>query len=194
MLETLTKDDILEFYSTKFSPSSAARSTFAVQLVAQSSAEDIAAKTTDVEKCEKLADALIALLAQMGLQAEAEDRAKLVKEFEKADVSKGESQPILNAVGTWLAAVGLDEESTKAVLAQGEQALPQLFPAAGIVSAQAPAGTNGHAALNGTSNGVKEVKRILVEDVKAWKASMPLAANPRPVKDVTEFEELGSKL
>ncbi|USW51351.1 Putative peptidase M16, metalloenzyme, LuxS/M16 peptidase, peptidase M16, middle/third [Septoria linicola] len=194
VLETLSKDDVLEFYKTKFSPSSDVRSTFAVQLVAQSSAEDIAAKTTDMEKCEKLADGLIALFAQMGLQAEAEDRTKLVKEFKKADVSKGESQPTLNAVGTWLAAVGLDEESTKAVLAQSEQALPQLFPAAGIVSAQAPAETNGHAASTGTSNGVKKVERILVEDVKAWKASMPLAANPKPVKDVTEFEELEPKL
>ena len=194
ILETLTKDDVLELYAKRFSPSSAERSTFATQLVAQSSPADIAAKTTDAEKCEKLADQVLALLSQMGLQAEPADRTKLVTELEKADVSKGDVQAILNSIGTWLVAVGLDEASTKVVLSQGEQALPQLLPAAGIVvpteAAEGVNGSNGHVEVNG----VKEINRVLVENVKAWKAGLPLAPFPHPVKDISEFEELEPKL
>ena len=136
------------------------------------------------------------MLSGIGLQCEAEDRTKLVENLGKTDISKGDVPATLKAIGTWLAAVGLDEESTKVVLAQGEQALPQLFPAAGIVAPSHEAErTNGTIEANGTTNeSVKEIKRILVEDVKGWKASLPLAANPKPVKDLSEFEELESKL
>lgn len=194
MLETLTKNDILEMYAKRFSPHSPARSTFATQLVAQSSPADIAAKTTDSEKCEKLADQVLAMLAQGGLQVEPADRTKLVTELEKIDVTTGDVQSILNSIGIWLLAVGLNEESTKMVLAQGAQALPQLLPAAGIIPAteatKEPNDSNGHA----DTSGVPEINRVLVEDVKAWKAGLPLAPIPLPVKDISEFEELEPKL
>ncbi|KAM3418074.1 hypothetical protein BST61_g6279 [Cercospora zeina] len=198
-LETLTKEDIVDFYMTRLSPSSPVRSTFATQLVAQSSPEDIAAKTTDAEKSEKLADQVLALLSEMALQCEAEDRIKLVEGLSKTDISKGDVPTTLKVIGTWLAAIGLDEQSIKDILVQGEEALPQLFPAAGIIAPAHSADdeqTNGTTeTTNGTDNKkVKEIKRTLVEDVKAWKASLPLAANPKPVKDLEEFEELEAKL
>ena len=35
---------------------------------------------------------------------------------------------------------------------------------------------------------------VVIEDVKTFKASMPLSAGATPVKDLSEYEELGSKL
>ena len=44
-----------------------------------------------------------------------------------------------------------------------------------------------------TTNGNK-AKTIIIEDVKAFKASMPLSAGTRAVKDLSEFEEVVPRL
>ena len=54
--------------------------------------------------------------------------------------------------------------------------------------------TNGHAHVNGSAEGKKTKKPVLIEDVPAFKASMSLSAIARPVKDISEFEELEPKL
>lgn len=42
-----------------------------------------------------------------------------------------------------------------------------------------------------SSNGTKP---ILIEDVRGYKAGLPVSAAARPVKDLSEYEELDSKL
>jgi insulysin len=42
--------------------------------------------------------------------------------------------------------------------------------------------------------GPSDSKTVVIEDVKAFKASMPLTAGVRPIKDLSEFEELEAKL
>lgn len=194
----MTKEDILEFYAQYFRPGSATRSTLAIHLVAQKSAEDVAAETTDDQKIEKLTDKIIELLGQIGLQPEADDRKTLGQELEKAGAASGDVKAISSALGNALRAGGLDEESIKLVLTQGEAVLPSLLPTAGIVAPAAKEaetnGVNGHTETNGVSDEKSKVKRVLIEDVKAWKAGLPLTTAAQAVKDVTEFEELEPKL
>lgn len=89
------------------------------------------------------------------------------------------------------------EEQVKTIAEQGEALLKQLLPQLGIRSApaegeQAPL-TNGHAA---EANGEKEKKKkpVIIDDVRAWKASLPASKGPRMVKELSEFEDLGAKL
>lgn len=197
-IEPLTKAEVLDFYNKYFLPGSPHRSKFSVHLIAQASPEDIAAKMNPSEQREKLAEEIDTVLQQMLQGAPPMDRAGLVAEFEKVDISTGDIPTILNALGAYLAANGMPEEVLETVHAQGVQFLPQLLPAAGIVApvpeVTTTNGVNGHAETNGAANGLKQNKLVKVEDVRAFKASLPLTAGPRPVADLSEFEELEPKL
>ncbi|KAK5134751.1 hypothetical protein LTR08_006126 [Meristemomyces frigidus] len=196
-VELLTKEDMLEFFRSYFLPSSPTRSKMSVHLVAQTSAEDIAAKTDPAEQKEKLADALTQVLAQLGAPAEKE---ALVKLLEKVDVAGGDTAGILTAVGDYLnGRAGVAKEQIEQVMQQGQSMLAQVLPSLGISSKAAAASetsgaseTNG--VVNGHAEGEKTNKTVLIEDVPAFKASMALSAGATPIKDISEFEELEPKL
>lgn len=197
-IENVTKEDILEFYATHFRPGSATRTTFSIHLIAQTSAEDIAAKITPEQQNEKLVEKVASLLAKLGIQGEAEDMEKLSGELKKVDITSGDLPTILSAIGTVLDAGGLPKDTVKQVLSQMEIALPPLLPAVGIKVAAPPAeetpATTTAAATDGATNGVPKSKLVKIENAKAFKASLPLGLPQRPVKDLSEFEELEPKL
>lgn len=138
---------------------------------------------------DKLLDAVTQVLGQLGL--EEVDDAALRRKFEKVDVVGGDLEGIVGAVGAYLVDVAdVAQEEADAVVEQGRQVLGGVLPSLGIVGpGQAPA-------VDGEVDGAaeKESKTVLIEDIKAWKASMPLSAGPRPVADLSEFEETGPKL
>lgn len=142
-------------------------------------------------------------MGQLGLDV---DQAALEQKFESVDIAGADLEGIVAAVGRYLSEVaGAAEEEVKEVLEQGRVVIGGVLPSLGIV---APGGaseeqqqtvmTNGDAqhALDGEVNGEKkrESKTVVIEDIKAWKASMPLSAGARPVRDLSEFEEVGPKL
>jgi insulysin len=101
---------------------------------------------------------------------------------------------------------GVAEEQIKALAEQGEGLLQQILPSLNL-SSSAPAkedGSNGNAEANEyLSNADEKVngdeqkekkKPILIEDVRAWKASLPASQGPRMVKDLSEFEDFEAKL
>ena len=135
------------------------------------------------------------MLEQSGL--EDTNTQDLNKRMEKVDLAAGNAKDIMGAVGSYLTeTAGMAAEQVEAVVEQGQIALASVLPSLGIV----PQGANGIAEEAAQPNGEVEVngeaksKTVVIEDVKAFKASMPLSAGVRPVKDLSEFEETGSKL
>ncbi|KAK5120857.1 hypothetical protein LTR85_005924 [Meristemomyces frigidus] len=190
-IEPLTKEDMLDFFRSYFLPSSPTRAKASIHLVAQASAEDIAAKTDPAEQKEKLAGMLSQVLGQLGVEA---DNATLVKKLEKVDVAGGDTAGILNAVGGYLKeTAGVAAEQIEQIMQQGQAVLAQVLPSLGISTKPAVPETNGEIAVTGDAP-EKASKTVLIEDVPAFKASMPLSAGARPVKDISEFEELEPKL
>lgn len=196
----MTKSTVLDFYRQHFLPSSATRAKASIWLIAQSSAADVAANTSDAEKKEKLLETVSQILDQLGLDV---DDAALEQQFESVDIAGADLEGIVGAVGKYLTDVaGASEEEAQEVVEQGRTVIGGVLPSLGIVApAAAAAGeeqqpvANGHA--NGEVNGEAEreqSKAVVIEDVKAWKASMPLSAGPRPVRELSEFEEVGPKL
>lgn len=190
---------MLEFFRKHYHPSSPSRAKLAIHLIAQSSAADLANKTSDAEKRDKLVEMMGQMLGQMGLSGAAASSADLSKRMQKVDLSRADVEGIVNAVGGYMKeGLGVAAEQVEQVLEQGKVALAQVLPSLGIVAQQ-----NGEEKVNGeaaapTANGndVTDGGKTahIIEDVKAFKASMPLSAGPRAVKDLREFEELGSKL
>ena len=191
----MTKDDILGFYKYYISPSSPNRAKVAIHLIAQSSAADLAAKTSSAEKRQKLVEKISEMLEQIGL--EDTNTADLTKRIEKVDLTAGGAKDIMVAVGGYLKdSAGLAAEQVEAVVEQGQIALASVLPSLGIVPKDSNAATEESAQPNGEpeANGEVQSKTVVIEDVKAFKASMPLSAGVRPVKDLSEFEELEAKL
>ena len=191
-IEPLTKEDMLEFFKTYYHPSSPTRAKASVHMIAQSSAQDIAAKTSSSEKREKLVSTLVQMLEQLGL--EDVDAKDLTKRMEKVDIASGDTGGIASAVGAYLKeSAGMVAEQVEQVVEQGKVALDQILPSLGIVTQDVAPMANGEAG-EVVTNGESHSKTIVIEDVKAFKASMPLSAGTRPVKDLREFEELEAKL
>ena len=139
------------------------------------------------------------MLSQLGL--EDTNVADLNKRMEKVDITSGDTDGIMGAVASYLKeSAGVAAEKADAVVEQGKVALVSLLPSLGIVPKDAAAEPNG--AIDGSVQskddavveGEVRSKTVVIEDVKAFKASMPLSAGVRPVKDLSEFEELEAKL
>lgn len=170
-----------------------------MHLIAQASAADLANKTSDGEKVEKLVDTLVQMLSQLGLE-DANAAAELKKRLQKVDVAKADLEGIVGAVGGYMKeGAGIAAEQVEQILAQGKAVIAQVLPTLGIVAPSTAAVSSGEtngeavAGVNGTEK-EKKSKTVVIEDVKAFKASMPLSPGPRAVKDLREFEELGAKL
>lgn len=192
-IEPLTKEDILEFYRYYIHPDSPHRAKATIYLMAQSSAADLASKTSVSEKREKLVETLSQMLEQLGL--EDTNASDLTKRLEKVDLGAGDAKDIMVAVGGYLKeSAGMAADQVEALVEQGQTVLASVLPSLGIVpeaASEETAQPNGEVESNGEST---EKNTIVIEDVKAFKASMPLSAGVRPVKDLSEFEELGAKL
>ena len=137
------------------------------------------------------------------------DETALSQSLSKLDLTAGapDSKSVLAAVTSYLRdSAGVAEEQIKALAEQGEGLLQQILPSLNL-SSSAPAkedGSNGNAEANEyLSNADEKVngdeqkekkKPILIEDVRAWKASLPASQGPRMVKDLSEFEDFEAKL
>jgi len=190
-LDTLTKDEIVDSFDAYFKPGSSTRSKHSIHMVAQASAEDIAAKVDPGEQREKLAAKISEILTQLGLAA---DPVILCTYLEKVDLAKGDVESITTAVGDYLQKVaGVAVEQVESITQQAQAIMPQLLPALGI---KAQTDGNANENLESDADGQTDVKSkpVLIEDVRAFKASLLAAPAPAPVKDLSEFEELEPKL
>jgi insulysin len=123
----------------------------------------------------------------------------------KLDLSADtDSKSVLATVTSCLRdSAGVAEEQIKALAEQGEGLLQQILPSLNLSSSTTSAKeaeTNGHVAngdvkVNGNGEKEKEKKKpVLIEDVRAWKASLPASQGPRMVKNLSEFEDFEAKL
>lgn len=193
----MTKQDMLDFYRTSFLPGSSKRMKTSTHLIAQASADSIAEKQDPRELRGKLADALAKTLTAIGVDTDVD---ALTKRLEKIDITSGDKESMTGAIAKYLEEdAKLAKDAVEQVREQGEGLLAQLLPSLGIRSAPAAAKANGQADgvdgdANGEVNGEKKSEVILIEDVPGFKASLALSAAPRPVRDLSEFEELEPKL
>lgn len=181
-IQPLTKSDLQAFYRSYFHPSSTTRAKASVHLIAQGSA---AASSDNVKK---LSSALSQALTQ--LSGTAVDEIALSSRLAKLDLNAGtDVQGILSTVTGYLReSAGMAEEQIKSLAEQGEGLLKQILPSLNLTAAPEKGQENGEVASE------KEKKTVLIEDVRAWKASLPASQGPRRVKELAEFEELESKL
>jgi insulysin len=192
-IQPLIKSDLQAFYRSYFHPSSETRAKASVHLIAQGSA---AASNDNVKK---LTSALSQALTQLG--GSTVDEAALSSRLSKLDLNAStDVQGILGAVTGYLReSAGMAEEQVKSLAEQGEELLKQILPSLNLTAAAAPpsekeGGTKEAVGAVVEGDEKEKKKTVLIEDVRAWKASLPASQGPRMVRDLTEFEDFEAKL
>ncbi|KAI9654808.1 MAG: Insulinase (Peptidase M16) [Bathelium mastoideum] len=200
LIRPLTKPDMLEFYRNYIAPSAPHRAKAAVHLRAQA-----LAPTDDFfGQSDKILALTTKILNQLGVGNI--DETKLAGRLEKVNLdATGDEQGnhgIINAIRSFLESdTGIAKDEVASIIDKGKAVLADLLSLAKPATA-----TNGAEAPNGTVNGVDQAdgthldtinsgpKPVVIEDVPKWKAGMEIGRAARPVKDLTEFEELEPKL
>jgi len=171
-LEPLTKDHVIKFFERYIAPTSASRSKLSVHLVAQNTASSIIESASPEDKSTILTTALTKLFAAHNIST---DEEKLATRLRGRRLSLSEPAPVAEAVTEYLTAdAGVDVEKAREVVQQGLVALG--------------GGQTEEAKEKGTGDAV------LIEDVHAWKASLVVDAGAQPVRPLSDFEDIESKL
>lgn len=191
-IENISKQDMVDFYELHMSPASPQRAKAAVWLVAQTTPEELAAASDPSEQINKLADAMGQMLTQVGIQY---DAGKLQARLANSNAASGDVSNVKAGLGAYLKQdAGVPEADVEKLLADSDPVLKQILPAVGIV-AQSAKDTSDAASTTSSERKLPTNKEAeVIEDVRDFKARMPLSEGARPSRDLVEFEDLEPKL
>jgi insulysin len=183
LIRQLTKADMQSFYNKHISPESPTRAKLSLHMTAQASPPETPDLSTE-EKKERLVGALLQYLTSTGLEL---DEDKVKQDFSRVDVSNGDDQTILSTIRHSIA----DKASAQKLDVILEEIGKNLETLLVDLKIKAPAGEK---EVNCTDVAKKISTPVIINDVDTWKASMKLSEGPRPVNDLSQFEELEPKL
>ena len=184
VVRPLTKREMIDFFNYYIHPTSPHRAKLSVHLSAQTSPEEVAQGISDDEKKEKVMSLLTKSLTVAGIEA---DKEKLTARFASVDVAGGDQTAILEAVSKYLTEdAKIPTDKANQFLKQSAQLMSTTLPALGIEVSQKSKDELREAPV------VKET--TFIDSVPEWKATLQASACPRPVRDLTEYEEFDAKL
>lgn len=187
-IRTLTKPDVIEFFKQYIDPRSPSRAKLSIHMKSHSSNASTDDGMTPEEQKTKLTEALAAYLSSAGVPVETE---KFQTAFDNVDVASGDKEAILSTVSDFLVSeMKLPEDKVQQTIEQGEQKLDFQLSQFGI---KALPNEDGVEAVNGT-NGTGHKEPTFITNVPQYKASLPVSAGPKPIKDLSEFEDIEPKL
>ena len=188
-LKPLTKSDLIDFFKHYINPTSPSRAKLSVHMIAQSSPKEVAGNISPAEQKEKVISMLAKYLTALGIDA---DQENLVKHFDNVDVAGGDQAGIIAAVARYLDQdAAMPAEDSSQVLAQGQQLLSTILPGLGIEVKQTVDGVDGVEELP-EAPPVK--KTTFIENVREFKAGLPMTVARKPVVDLSEFWDAEPKL
>ncbi|KAI9676006.1 MAG: Insulinase (Peptidase M16) [Caeruleum heppii] len=201
-IKTLAKADMVEFFQQYINPSASTRAKLSVHLLAKASAAEQAKSMSPQERNEKLLTLLSQYLSSEAIEA---DISLLRPRLAAIDIESDGPQSLVQAIGRFLTEdVQLETDKVTAILVKGQGLLEAALPALGIPTSSATQSqANGetesppaNGLINGEADGHGHAtsETVVIEDVHAFKAGMAVSAGARPVKDLSEFEDLEPKL
>lgn len=127
---------------------------------------------------------LITLVVQfLNSEGVSPDATSLAHRLKDVDISGGDAQGIAKAISTHLVEdLKLEQKKADEVVKKGQEMISStVLPSLGV---------------SVTSNGEEKKGRepVKITDVRDFKASLQVSRGPRAVKELSEFEDLESKL
>jgi insulysin len=171
-IDKQNKEDLIKFFDQYISPASNARAKLAIHLVAQGAPSSVIESAPPSAKNEMMLKALTKLFKAHNIDT---DVNKLGSQLEHLTISVSNPEPLADAVMSYLVKDANVSEAAAKTVVKG------LADADGFGGAEVKA---------------KEASEppTIIENVHAFKASLNVSAGPRPVKDLSEFEDLEAKL
>ncbi|KAI9872698.1 MAG: Insulinase (Peptidase M16) [Pleopsidium flavum] len=158
-------------------------------MVAQLSPKAIAGTIDSAEQKGKVVTLLGKYLNSLGLAVDSE---KLEERFEDVDVTGGDQRGIIKTIEAYLSEdIKLEDGRAEDVIEQGQQLLGTVLPSLGIEVLPA----NMEDGEDVKSDDVPVTKTTtFIGNVHEYKAELQVSAGARPVKDLSEFEDMEPKL
>ena len=185
-IKPLTKADMLQFFHYYVHPLSPTRAKLSIHMIAQASPKAVGGSMSREEKNEKVLALLGKFLTVTGVEA---DMEKLQHHFADVDIAKGDQKAIVGAVTAYLKEIGIAEDKVTQILEQGQQLLTTALPGLGIECQPV------------VEDGAEELPpapivkpTTFISNVHDFKASLMATAGPTPMTDLSEFEDIESKL
>lgn len=190
-IEPLSQAETIEFFDRYISPDSPTRSKLTVYLRAQSSAADLSKGLEPSVLKENMLQLLEHFLQSEGTVGKPE---QIQQRLDGVEIRPENQQVILLALEQYvLADLGLEDEEAKAVLEKGQTMMSALWHSAGVRAQQGQA-MDGTSAEDDGSGRTAKGAAVQVDNIYEFRAKLPLTVGAHPVRDVSKFEELTSKL
>lgn len=154
-------------------------------MLAQSSPAAIASSAQDSTTSEQKVSSLVTLVTQfLNSEGVAANADGLAKRLESVDVVKGDGRGIVGAISAHLLE-DLKVEKVKAddVLKKGQEVIGAALPGLGVNITDATKEVDG-----------AKREAVKITDVRDFKAGLQVSRGPRAVRELSEFEDLESKL
>jgi insulysin len=184
-IEPLTKQDLISFYDEFIAPSSTTRAKIAVHLVAQGTPAAVLENAAPEAKAKLIMATLIKFLDSQGIPANPE---QLARRFTDVNLADADPAPFVGAVMTYLTEDAEIPATQATLVVQQGMIMMQAAQAKGeeqtLLTSEKPAPVESS----------PEKKPTLIEDVRAFKATLQLSPGPQPTKRLTEYEDTEAKL
>ncbi|MCJ1394478.1 Insulinase (Peptidase M16) [Xylographa bjoerkii] len=185
-IKSLTIQDLIVFFEHYIHPTAAYRAKLSVHMVAQTSPKQVAGNITPTEQKEKVLGLLTKYMTSLGVGV---DEDKLASHFSDIDVAAGDQSAMISAVARYLTEdAQVPEEHSQQIIEQGHQLMSTILPSLGIE-------------VQPLTDGAEDLPPVppvkdttFIENVHDYKAGLEATAGPRPLMDLSEFEESEPKL
>lgn len=189
-LKQLNKKDIQDFYNDFIDPNSKIRAKLSVHMMAQGNAKE-ETKLSAEQQSEAVTDALLKFLSSSGVNCDSET---LKEDLQKVNITEGNQEGIKLVIKSY-ATSSLSEEKLEQLSKQLDEILASLFLSLGIKSASADKEQEKLPEPDQATNGIVEkTPAVIIENVDTWKAGLRVSEGPRPLVDLSEFEDVEPKL
>jgi insulysin len=180
-VRALSKADLVAFYRQYIDPASKMRAKLAIHLNAQSGTHAAESDISD-EKRVRLAEIVDKQLSAAGFTS---DHARLQTAFNDLDMTVIDRSQIVYMVKTYMAGdLSLSPAQIDPVIEKLESTLGLQLKQLGLMGEK-------DEPINGT---VVAQKPVVITDVSAFKARLPVSTGPVAVSDITVFEDFDAKL
>lgn len=185
-IKALGKSDLTAFFDHYIKPTSPHRAKLSVHMATQTSPKEVKGNMTLEEQKDKVISLIAKFLTSLGVDGHS---SKLKRRFDAVDVAGGDLAGTVTAITNFvLEDLRLPAGKCETITKQSQEALATALPALGIqikVSAEESSELTPAPPMKPTT---------YIEDVHAWKASHEVSTGPRPLTDLSEYEDFEPKL
>jgi len=168
LIKPLTKADMIEFFNRYIHPSSSQRAKLAIYFVAQAKSDVSTKQITE-------------LIEGLELDAEASAEAATALQARLSAAAHDEEKEVEGLKNYLLHDLKVTESKIDAAVETWRKLHGQIIGTNSIVKDAQPPSSNG-------------IAPVLIDDVRDFKAGLTVTAGARPVRDLSEYEDLNSKI